>query len=286
MESNQLYPPEITHAIQAFVDRIEAVLIERKLPRSQRANICDEVESQIQTLIDRRVESGATLNLELVNSIIESMDQPESYAMPDEPIVMESVSVPTDSTESTQTNSPKSSSKTSLPNWKEYVPQFIQKRFASTPHVDSLALFGLACCAMGILFIAFALSMTHGNGPSFVFALLLVFMGTIACAVSFWRIRQSNGKLLGIRYAAMGLLTIPFLIANTFLMLFLFATPLWMVLGGVLLAGIVLYSNYRALRFALGWLETSSIGENIESPSVPKQENATVEPSGLNGATL
>ncbi|HUP82511.1 MAG TPA: hypothetical protein VM260_28415 [Pirellula sp.] len=76
----QAYPTNVTPRINDFLDRIEGVLLDRDTPRAERTSICAEVESQIHTMIERKMEAGAELNLELIAGIIESMDPPESYA--------------------------------------------------------------------------------------------------------------------------------------------------------------------------------------------------------------
>lgn len=294
MESQQPMPPEIVQLIQSFVDRIETTLLARQLPRGERMTICDEIESQIYTMIARRTEAGAELNLELVNSIIESMDPPESYARNtlDEPNVpqFESDPVASNATHNPEVPAGAIPAPSVSSRFKKFVPEFVSRHFGETPHTDPLGICGLIACLFGALLIPIGMGGRHGAEGVIVFGILLLFLGTIASAVSFWRIRSSHGKLLGTRYASLGLLVLPFVFTNCFLIAFAFATRLWMVLGALVLLAAFIYANYRVVRFALRWLETSSIGESNETANTTRPEGTVVGSvetvTVLNGASM
>jgi hypothetical protein len=284
METNQPYPTDVAQHIHAFVDSIERVLIERAVTRTERNTICDEVASQIQTMIERRVEAGAELNLELVRSIIESMDSAESYARSTEPgpsaPVAESIERKAEPLER-----PTQWARLGKKQIQDLVPGFISKQFGGATRTDFFAVVGLATSILGCLFLPFGMSRRHESIS--VFGLFLLFLGTIASGIAFWRIRNSNGRLQGHRLASIGILVMPLLFLNAVLAAVLIAGRVGLVIGGIAVVAGVLYGNYRLIRFALSWLETSSLGETPVVESFSKTEaEVPLEPKSSDGHDL
>ena len=267
MDMSEPYPANITQLISVFVDRIEQVLLSRGTPRVERTSICQEVETQIQMLIERRIESGAELNIDLVTGIIESMDPPESYAPAIDPIA-EPTLEPTRHAEPSPPISKQPDSKPwAMPPFVSYVRKFLDRPARSTPVLDWVAVCGLVATCFGLL-----LTVTRpGRGDeSTIFGLFFIMAGVAASAISFWRIRHSNGLLTGQRIASIGILMLPLLLINAFLITILFATPFGIILGVLAAIGIFVYGNYYILRYALRWLANYS----VKTPSVelPKPE--------------
>ena len=285
METNQPQLSEITELIQSFVDSIERALIERGLPRSQRNNICDEVESQIQTMIERRVQAGAELNLELVHSIIESMDPAESYRQTAQPVANESVA-------SSEVESRKESRLPSVDHalaslgaftkgWQE----FISKQLRGSQSMQWLAALGLGISILGCLFLPFGMSRRHEEMS--VLGFLLLFAGTIASAIAFWRIRSSNGRLRGQTVASIGILVMPMAFMNGILAAVLILGRVGLVIGALAVFAAVIYGNYRFVRYALEWLVTSSIGaESVSESPGPTTGPESTGSTSNNGTDL
>ncbi len=258
METNEPYPLEITKVINAFVDRIEQVLLESGTPRAERTSVCAEVESQIYTMIERRLEAGAELHLELVASIIESMDQPDSYAKSDSnATTVDPILVP----ESIPSSQPRAS--TSRPVEKQPFFASLRKKLSrparTKPGLDWVAMAGLiASCAGALL----AITGMVGRSEFFLVAgFFWVFAGVVASSVSFWRIRHSNGLLTGQRIASVGILMLPIVFSNAVLISILFATPIGLVIGAIMLVTALVYANYRLVLYALRWLDSYSARE-------------------------
>jgi hypothetical protein len=285
METNQPYPTDVAQHIHAFVDSIERVLIERAVTRTERNTICDEVESQIQTMIERRVEAGAELNLELVRSIIESMDSAESYARstelgPSAPVA-ESIERKAEPLERPTQWKARLGKK----QIQDLVPEFISRQFGGATRTDFFAVVGLATSILGCLFLPFGMSRRHESIS--VFGLFLLFVGTIASGIAFWRIRNSNGRLQGHRLASIGILVMPLLFLNAVLAAVLIAGRVGLVIGVIAVVAGVLYGNYRLIRFTLTWLETSSLGETPVEESFSKTDaEVPVEPKSSDGHDL
>ena len=270
METNETYPEIITQTINAFVDRIEQVLLTRGIARAERTSICTEVETQIHLMIERKVESGSELSLELVKGIIESMDPPESYAAP----------LDTAAIESTSTSPSTAPSKTPKPSERNfgfaYLKTFLNTPKRTTPSVDWMAMAGVGAICIGVLLFQMALlSGRHGGEVFAVGSFFMIFAGAIASIVSFWRIRHSNGLLTGQKIASIGMIAVPFFLINALLCAFLFTTPIGYVVGAVLMLASLVYGNYWAVRKVIGWLGTYSV----------KVSNADVKPSEVRNDT-
>ncbi len=267
MDMSEPYPANITQLVSDFVDRIELVLLNRGTPRAERTSICQEVESQIQTLIERRIESGAELNIDLVNGIIESMDPPESYASAIDPIAEPSIEPALHAKASPTLDKQSDSKPWAMPPFVSNVRKFLDRPARSTPVLDWLAVCGLVATCFGLL-----LTVTRpGRGDeSAIFGLFFMMAGVTASGISFWRIRNSNGLLTGQRIASIGILMLPFLLINALLITILFATPFGIILGVLAAIGIFVYSNYYILRYALSWLATYSV--KTPNADLPKPE--------------
>jgi hypothetical protein len=251
MDSKSTLSTEMLQQIQNFVDQIDQVLIERGVPRIQRNNICDEVESQIQLLIDRRLQSGVELNSDLVTSTIESMDQPDSYRQSIDagfqPDYRSSATGPENP------HQPKSNS-----YWKRCqiaFSSFFAKHLGKESHTHLLAVAGLVLSGLGG--VQLPLGIVIRSEAVTVFGLLLLFLGALTSGIAFWRIRNSNKHLLGQKYSSVGILISPFLFGNMALAAFLAATRLGLVLGVLAVVALIAFCNYKLFRRALRWLERS-----------------------------
>ncbi len=275
MEINEPYPIEISQCINRFLDRIERVLLTRGTSRAERTSICAEVESQIHTMIERKLEVGAELNLDLVNGIIESMDPPESYAPPIEPVLQ---SEPVLHAESISAASKEPVEKAML----GYVRKILDRPKRTTPGLDWVAICGLVATFLGVLFVFFGMNGRH-EGTTII-GFLLIFAGVAASGISFWRIRHSNGLLTGQRIASVGLLMLPLLLVNGILSMVLFASPLGRILGALVLAVALLYANYRVVKAAMHWLASYSAKapEGVYSKTEIVRD-AGIEPGPLSG---
>ena len=256
MEMNEPYPTEVTQLINAFVDRIEQVLLSRGTPRSERTNICQEVETQIQMMIERRMESGAELNIDLVKGIIESMDPPESYAPVINPVAEPTIE-PVLQTDATQQASKNADSKPwSKPPFVDYLQKLLDRPKRTTPALDWVAICGLAAIFFGLFLVVAG----PGRGDdAAIIGLMVILAGVAASCLSFWRIRHSNGLLTGQRIASMGILMTPLLLINAFLIAVLFATPFGIILGVLTVIAALIYGNYYVLRRAMSWLASYSV---------------------------
>ena len=272
MELNEPYPIEVTQSINVFLDSIEQVLLNRSTPRAERMSICAEVETQIHTLIERKVEAGAELNLDLVTGIIESMDPPESYAALAEPVLhaetpLHAKPVPT------------AGKKTKKNLTLGYFRSLLNRPPRTSPELDWVAICGLAATCFGLLFIAVGLKGRSEGGAGLGF--LILFAGVIASGVSFWRIRHSNGLLTGQRIASIGVLILPMVIVNLILGAVLFASPFGRFLGAVVMAVALIYLNYRMVQYALHWLSCYSAKSPDAEPSKPESNTDSAVPSGM-----
>ena len=255
MDMNEPHSIEITNLISAFVDRIEQVLLNRGTPRAERTSICQEVETQIHMLIERRIESGAELNIDLVNGIIESMDPPESYA-PETPPTAEPIIEPVHQTGAAPDASKQPEKPKSKPSVVDTVRKFLDRPKRTTPSLDWVAICGLAATCFG-LFLMVARP-GRGDGAA-IFGVFFIMAGVTASAFSFWRIRHANGLLTGQRIASIGVLMLPFLLVNALLIAILFATRFGIVLGVLTVVVMLIYSNYYFLQRALRWLSVYSV---------------------------
>ncbi len=272
MEINEHYPIAVTQRINDFLDRIERVLLDRDTLRAERTSICAEVESQIHTMIERKMESGAELNLELIAGIIESMDPPESYAP-----TLESQTIKDGDSIATLTPATTNIPLNGFASW-------IKDRFQhTTPGIDWVAVSGLASTCFGSLLILAGARGGRGGEAVAVFGFLMIFAGVAASGISFWRIRHSNGLLTGQKVASIGMLILPLLIVNGILSVILFASPFGRFLGAVTLATGLVYANYRIVQYALRWLASYSAVTPLVEPTKPEP----ITDSGtLSGATM
>lgn len=272
MELNEPYPIEVTQSINAFLDRIEQVLLNRGTPRAERMSICAEVETQIHTLIERKVEAGVAINLDLVIGIIESMDPPESYAGAAEPVVNAEPVLHADPV-------PAFSKKTKANPILVYFRSFLNRPPRTNPELDWVAICGLVATCIGLLFIAGGLRGRREEAA--VFGFLALFAGVLASGISFWRIRHSNGLLTGQRIASIGVLMLPLVIVNLILGAVLFASPFGRFLGAVVMAVALIYLNYRMVQYALHWLSCYSAKSPDAEPSKPESNTDSAVPSGM-----
>lgn len=260
MELNEPYPIEVTQSINAFLDRIEQVLLNRGTPRAERMSICVEVETQIHTLIERKVEAGAELNLDLVTGIIESMDPPESYAASSEPVAQSDPLLQSEPL-------PSKSKSTKRNRVFDYVRTHLNRPQRTSPELDWVAICGLATTCLGLLLIA--VGMSGRIEESAVLGFLILFAGVTASGISFWRIRHSNGMLKGQKIASIGMLMLPLVIINLILGAILFASPFGRFLGAVVMAVGLIYLNYRTVQYALQWLSCYSAKAPDAEPTKP-----------------
>jgi membrane protein implicated in regulation of membrane protease activity len=117
------------------------------------------------------------------------------------------------------------------------------------------------------------MGMNHHQEPWLVFGMMLLFLGTIVSAVSYWRSRKSDSSTNGRRYAALGIMIMPTFFINGMLASLVIAGRLWMLLGVVAALGFFLYANYRVLSYGLRFLEADS---NHESSATSVEPEATV----------
>lgn len=271
MEMNEPYPLEITKTINVFVDCIEKTLLESGIPRAERTSVCAEVETQIYAMIERRMEAGAELNLELVSGIIESMDQPESYAREVAPLISPESTAP-------PLTPPSNRNSVEKQPFLKSVRKIMTWPARTNPGLDWVAIAGIVASAVGVLLIIEGI----GRRSEFttVCGFLSVFAGVVASGVSFWRIRHSNGLLTGQRIASVGVLMLPIVFLNAVLCSILFATPIGRVLGAVILATALVYANYRLIKHALQWLDSYSATAVRETTSVPAEPSRPSESDG------
>ena len=270
MDMNEPYSTEVTTSISAFVDRIEQVLLDRGTPRAERTSICQEVETQIHMLIERRIESGVEFNIDLVHGIIESMDPPDSYA-PETSHMAEPIIEPILQTDLPTGAAPHAINQPAMPKPTptvvDKVRKFLDRPKRTTPALDWVGICGLVATCFG-LFLTVARP-GRGDGAA-IFGLFMVVAGVTASAFSFWRILHSNGLLTGQRIASIGVLMLPFLIINALLVAILFATPFGIVLGVLTVVALLIYGNYYFLQRALRWLSVYSV--NMAEPDRVKPE--------------
>ena len=271
METNEPYPIEITQIINAFLDRIEQVLLDRGTTRTERTSICAEVETQIHTMIERKIEAGAELNLELISGIIESMDPPESYAQS-----LGGESVVHSETLASSNQSPKM-----LPMF-GFVGSLMERFHRTTPGVDWVAFGGLAATCIGLLLMLVGAGGGRAGEGVVAFGFLSIFAGVAACGISFWRIRHSNGLLTGQRVASVGMLMLPILLINAILCVILFASPFGRFLGAMAMATALVYANYRFVQYALSWLASYTAAAPLAQPVKPEPKT---DSGVLTGAT-
>lgn len=277
MDINEPYPIEVMQCINRFLDRIEQVLLTRGTSRAERTSICAEVESQIHTMIERKLEAGAQLNLELVNGIIESMDPPESYALSVEPGMQ---SEPVLQAESISAASKEPAEKALL----GYVRKILDRPKRTTPALDWVAICGLVVTFLGILLVFVGMG-GRKEEPTF-FGFLMIFAGVASSGISFWRIRHSNGLLTGQAIASVGMLMLPLLLVDGILSVVLFATSFGRFLGAIVLAAALLYVNYRTVTAAMHWLASYSAKAPEEVfAKAEKVREAAIEPGPLSGVT-
>jgi hypothetical protein len=288
MEPNQAYTAEMLEMIQSFVDRVDQALIAAGMPRVQRNNVCDEVESQIHLMIERRIEAGSEQNAELVTSVIESMDPPESYSRQFETASDSKTQNQSDNVSASKSTNGSISGSTFTTAFGTRIPGFwrsiVDRLTSQEPHVDPVAVAGLGLVGLGAVLSPFGIA-ARSEGMT-VLGFFFVFLGAIASGVSYWRIRNSRGNLLGKRFASAGILVLPLLVGNTLLVSVLIATGLWLVLGTAAVIAAFLYGNYRLIRKAVQWLERDTIQTDVPCatstpPIPPSSELPFTEPSPI-----
>lgn len=260
MDTNTPFPAEIRKNIQEFVDQIDQVLIGRGLSRVERNTICDEVETQIFDMLERKTQAGAELNLELLSSVLETIDQPDAYRNSSQDTASSNTSTKNSDRKETekQPGKPIASGLGSVWSYAqasfEPVRSFYQ-RHTQKPHIDPLSVVGLVLGASGVILMCGG--MAGRMETAIVIGLLFVFLGAVFSGIAYWRIRNAKGKLLGLNIAAIGLLIMPTYFANAAITAILFFTPLAILLGSLFLIATLIYLNYRVLRWAVLRLTTN-----------------------------
>jgi hypothetical protein len=279
MDSNLSLSSEMTTAINIFVDRIEAILIRDAVPRSERTTICDEVESQILTMVAQRIESGSELSLELVKSIVDSMDQPESYSTSVgastieslEPIEMERIESPSSAPSTSEKvgdcmEGKPHASIPKMPSWRAAIGSIGRKTIGSLLQTETIVHGGLGLSMLGLLLFLLSFADRHRGGPGLLLGFAIMLVGCLLCGISYVRIRLSNGDVAGAgtigarttgsRRAAIGMISLPFAMANLIVISILIGTHAWILLGAACVVVLVAYANYRLWQLALKMLET------------------------------
>lgn len=277
-------------SINVYLDAVEQVLLEQKVSRSERTLILGELESQIHSMIAAKSDSGASGSSSTVLSILDTLDAPDSYrrAEPmsdslskessteqlDSQVPLESHAHFDKASEKTASAIPNESSEadastverppaTELPQQeppKAKRPRFPMPDVRSRTHaarakamsymsrsrMDEFAIFS---CVSSLMAFFMALASRRNEGTA-AFAIFLLIVGCAAGWFSVYRIKRSQGKLWGGRWAFAGAMVLPFLLLNVIAVLLVLETRLWVLL----LAAAVLYMNYRLIQRVWSWI--------------------------------
>jgi hypothetical protein len=277
-------------SINVYLDAVEQVLLEQKVSRSERTLILGELESQIHSMIAAKSDSGASGSLSTVLSVLDTLDAPDSYRRAEpmsDSLSKESSTEPLDSqvpleshahfdkaSEKTASAIPNESSEadastverppaTELPQQeppKAKRPRFPMPNVRSRTHaarakamsymnrsrMDEFAIFS---CVSSLMAFFMALASRRNEGMA-AFAVFLLIVGCTAGWFSVYRIKRSQGKLWGGRWAFAGAMVLPFLLLNVIAVLLVLETRLWVLL----LAAAVLYMNYRLIQRVWSWI--------------------------------
>jgi hypothetical protein len=277
-------------SINVYLDAVEQVLLEQKVSRSERTLILGELESQIHSMIAAKSDSGASGSSSTVLSVLDTLDAPDSYRLAEpmsDSLSKESSTEPLDSqvpleshahfdkaSEKTASAIPNESSEadastverppaTELPQQeppKAKRPRFPMPDVRSRTHaarakamsymsrsrMDEFAIFS---CVSSLMAFFMALASRRNEGMA-AFAIFLLIVGCTAGWFSVYRIKRSQGKLWGGRWAFAGAMVLPFLLLNVIAVLLVLETRLWVLL----LAAAVLYMNYRLIQRVWSWI--------------------------------
>jgi len=262
---------ESRNSMDAYLDAVEAVLLEQKTPRSERILILGELESQIHAVIALRLEAGAELQPDLVRSIIESLDTPESYridaqhANAGSPIgsELESKTHTSEAKESVSIDSGVGSTKERDPRFQAVHWLGKLAAYRQRSRIDEFAI-ASCICALGALLIAASTGRDREAG--IVLTGLLLTVGCCLGWFSTYRIKRSDGKLWGGRLAFTGGMILPFMLANIAAITLVVQTPLWILI----LIAAVLFANYWVIRRTWAWIASQSLVPS--TVSVPDQQ--------------
>lgn len=282
-------------SINEYLDAVEQVLLAQKVSRSERTLILGELESQIHSMISAKSDSGASVSLSTVLSVLDTLDAPDSYRR-EEPtsdsLSKESSTEPLESQEPLENPLPleshvhfsKASEKTAsirdeaseanastvesppateLPQQdapKAKRPWFPMPDVRSRTHaarakamsymnrsrMDEFAIFS---CVSSLMAFFMALVSRRNEGMA-AFAIFLLIVGCAAGWYSIRRIKRSQGKLWGGRWAFGGAMVLPVLLLNVIAVRLVVETRLWLLL----LAAAVLYLNYRLIQGVWSWI--------------------------------
>lgn len=276
-------------SINDYLDAVERVLLDQKVSRSERTLILGELESQIHSMVVAKTDPGASVSLSLVSSILETLDSPESYGRTEPMSDPQSNESSTERLERTATaindNAPagddyaRTSDGESSPAESSTVekspatdtstgksPRFRIPWFtmpdvrATTQEARTKAMsflnrarmdeFAIGSCLCSLMAIPMAMVGGRRNEGFMAFAMLLLLVGCIAGWYSVYRIKRSGGKLWGGRWAFTGAIILPVLLLNAIAILLVIETRLWVLL----LAGVVVYLNYRLIQRVWSWI--------------------------------
>jgi hypothetical protein len=277
-------------SINDYLDAVEQVLLEQKVSRSERTLILGELESQIHSMIAAKSDSGASGSLSTVLSVLDTLDAPDSYrrAEPmsdslskesnteplDSQVPLEShvhfgkaseksTSVERDEASKADASNVERPSASESPN-KE--PSKVKLPWFTMPDVRSRAQavraktlsymnrsrmdeFAIFSCVSSLMAFFMALASRRNEGMA-AFAVFLLIVGCGAGWYSVYRIKRSEGKLWGGRWAFAGAMVLPVLLLNAVAVLLVLETRLWVLL----LAVAVLYVNYRLIQRVWSWI--------------------------------
>lgn len=283
-------------SINEYLDAVEQILLAQKVSRCERTLILGELESQIHSMISAKSDSGASVSLSTVLSVLETLDAPDSYRR-EEPmsdsLSKESSTEPLESQEPLENPLPleshahfgKSSEKTAsdirneasepdastverpaadkLPQqespkakspWfrmpdvssKTYAARAKALSYLNRSRIDEFAIFS---CLSSLIAFFMALAGRRNDGMA-AFAMFLLVVGCAAGWYSIRRIKRSQGRLWGGRWAFGGAMVLPILLLNVIAVFLVLETRLWVLL----LTAAVLYVNYRLIQRAWSWI--------------------------------
>lgn len=225
MESSMNWPDDVRRRVDEYLDCVERALVSRLVPRSDRRSIVDEIETQIETLVSRRRDEGAELNVVLIEEILQRMDPAESYGEGPESTVGAE-------------GSPSGVYQGQAASTRNGHAEVIRPQ---VPRLDPVVI-------AAILLLGFVV-LTLFTGAE----RLIVFTGLPAAVVatglaiwSIYRIRHSDGWLHGLGLAFGAACILPVLMIQSFLWLFA-ETPLALVLMVTLFLAVNVYVHYRII---------------------------------------
>ncbi|MFO0915147.1 MAG: hypothetical protein U0795_19455 [Pirellulales bacterium] len=219
------WPDDVRSRVDDYLDRVERALASRLVPRSDRRSIVDEIETQIETLVSRRTDEGAKLNVVLIEEILQRMDPAESYGEGPER---------TADAEGSPSGDFHAQTAHAKPTQAEVIRPQVPRR-------DPVAIAALLLWGFVVLTL-----MTGAER-------LIVFCGMPAALVatglaiwSIYRIRNSDGWLHGLGWAFGAACILPVLMIQWFLWLFA-ETPLALVLMVTVFLAVNIYVHYRVI---------------------------------------